>query len=1636
MGKNKETGTTISLNHEVNIKGPGVRTRGTTVENCPDLTVPTPDISNSFAAMLPTLKGVIPVSAGKSGVDSSLAMAALGSVCAAVDINLTPSPGGSGYLAAYANVLQRLMNGAYVQGEPLDEEKLRKMIMALISAMLQKSGPGFESYKQVLMDLMQNATLQDFMKGVQDVVCALINDPVNANTGNYIYEKEDLLVKGRVPICFKRFYNSIDKRSGVMGEGWRHNYEIQLLLEKDRYIILWEDGREEVYLRDEGDVPQPLFGFPCRLKQDKAGYRYETQEMTIYSFDNKGKLLKQEYPNGQGLLFAYDKKERLCKVSNNKGSFLSYEYDGFCGCLWKVTDHTGRCITFTYEVNRLKEVKNAAGQSYVYYYGPDKRISKIRNPRGIYVLENSYDGKGRTTRQKFADKGEIQYDYLDSLSRTLVTERNGNKVAYVHDERYRNVKTIYMDGEEHFAYNDRNQLVSKTDKNGNRTKYSYDNKDNTTQIIYPDGAKHNMTYDAGNRLILLSVNGSVKLKNSFDGKGNLVKATDALGRSREIEYDENGNAVKVTQPDGSKIALNYDVRDNIIRIADGAGNHTSYEYDECNRVVRTTDGNGNHTGLSYDACDRITSVTNAAGSRCTYEYTKNGKVEKVTDFNGAVTSWEYNHMNQIKSITKSDGGRIVLAYDLMQNITKRVLPNGAELAYSYDGLNRMEQMQLPTGGVSRYEYDPNGNITVSTDPEGNRTTMEYDERNRLTKVTDPSGASTMYEYDLEGRLACVTNAVGKNHTYVYDKAGNVISETDISGNTTNYEYNKLDKLICVTDPKKRKTIYEYAPRGTLIKTIYTDGTFETYTYDKNGNQIRRQNHKGDSLEFSYDCLNRLTSVRNSFNQEVCYTYNAIGAVTSVKDTLGNVTYYDYSSGGKLTSVVDAAGNRTEYAYDLMGDLITICQHQGKDILLNHDGSTPVPNAADGERIHYTHYKRDMFGNVETITNPLGLQEHYSYDLSGRLIVKKDREGFETGYAYNPVGDVERITYADGRNVVFTYNPMRQLTEVKDWLGTTRIELDDMGRAKKVKDYKGREIFYEWSAAGERKTLVYPDGRKVSYEYDDLSRLVRLADGTQEIQYRYNEDGRLSEKILPEGIISSYQYNGMGLLTGLSHRKDGQILEQYDYEYDRMCNKIGIRKRRRTADIETAMTADAEHQIQEESGGYYQYQYDSLNRLTEVRKDRESLRRYEYDAFGNRIGKRTERGYDRCHYNAANQLIRTEGIAPEETFQYDQRGNLTAILQGTKILNQYQYDATDRLAAVFNFNGEAAQYEYDGMGNRVGRRKYLIDNPDSESTLADIVQNTNPSEETNYLLDLTKRYHNLMGQTKTSVDGTSTQNYVWDFNSVFVNEGCNSQVCLQDEMGSTIRLIGARDKQQTIYGYDEFGVDLFGNQGEGQPFGYTGYQKDDITNTYFAQAREYRPEVGRFEGEDKAKGSNQFPATLNYYQYVLNQPLNLVDLNGAWPEWIDVSEKGAEKKIKDNSEYILKAAGIYGVDPKTVAGVIYAEQSLNVDIVDTSTDWVSFYGVIDMSVGIGQVRMSTAKLLEELGYVDETKAEEGGWDIPFVGFVHGTTTMAREKRLEDNETNILYVAAYIKLIEDTWKKEFPQISNRPDIMGTL
>lgn len=45
-------------------------------------------------------------------------------------------------------------------------------------------------------------------------------------------------------------------------------------------------------------------------------------------------------------------------------------------------------------------------------------------------------------------------------------------------------------------------------------------------------------------------------------------------------------------------------------------------------------------------------------------------------------------------------------------------------------------------------------------------------------------------------------------------------------------------------------------------------------------------------------------------------------------------------------------------------------------------------------------------------------------------------------------------------------------------------------------------------------------------------------------------------------------------------------------------------------------------------------------------------------------------------------------------------------------------------------------------------------------------------------------------------------------------------------------------------------------------------------------------------------------------------------------------------------------------------------------------------------------------------------------------------MSREKRLENNEWNSIYVAGYLTYFWDTWKSKFPSLRQRPDIWASL
>ena len=525
-----------------------------------------------------------------------------------------------------------------------------------------------------------------------------------------------------------------------------------------------------------------------------------------------------------------------------------------------------------------------------------------------------------------------------------------------------------------------------------------------------------------------------------------------------------------------------------------------------------------------------------------------------------------------------------------------------------------------------------------------------------------------------------------------------------------------------------------------------------------------------------------------------------------------------------------------------------------------------------------------------MTDPLGDVECYTYDPAGRMKAKIDKDGYETSFHYGKDGQVEEIRYADGRTVSLTYNAIRQLEEVRDWLGTTKIAMDEAGHIASVTDPYGKNVGYEWGSMGERTAICYPDGRRAAYEYNEamqLSALKLLSDDAQEktILYSYDEAGRLTGKQFPGGNRTDYSYNGAGKIKEILHT-GADFTERYHYDYDVMGNKV---------------LAEKERPGLPEDSGNFSYDYDALNRLTSVACNGKTLRTYGYDAFGNR-NTRTEyqtagKLVTTYHYNTKNQLTQEINASGTRNYNYDHRGNLLSVTSGEEVLKAYGFDAANRMSSsVDRTAGEItkAYYQYNGLGHRVGQT--------IASGNADVTQTIR------YTLDLTRQYHNLLQKTGNGLD----QTYFWDGNVAGMEENGRDHFYFQDDLGSPMRLADEGGRSEEVYGFDEFGNDIRTAKDifkdSLQSFGFTGYQMDSVGALYFAQARRYDAGVGRFISEDFIKGHIAAPYTMNHYSYCWNRPLDLVDLNGMDPNAGVIKALMDMLKCDETVSYIFYTTG--------------------------------------------------------------------------------------------------------------------------------
>jgi RHS repeat-associated protein len=303
-------------------------------------------------------------------------------------------------------------------------------------------------------------------------------------------------------------------------------------------------------------------------------------------------------------------------------------------------------------------------------------------------------------------------------------------------------------------------------------------------------------------------------------------------------------------------------------------------------------------------------------------------------------------------------------------------------------------------------------------------------------------------------------------------------------------------------------------------------------------------------------------------------------------------------------------------------------------------------------------------------------------------------------------------------------------------------------------------------------------------------------------------------------------------------------------------------------------------------------YDALGRLAAVVDWDGQTTRYTYDLAGNLVNTDLPNGVEASYtYDGLSRLTLLQHVTISETlsqfqYTYDAAGN--RLTQETEtITNTYSYDAADRLASV-----DGVPYTWDANGNLLNDGAYtytynhanqLVSVSGAGTTVSyayngqgDRVSQTVGITTTHYTLDL------AAGLTQVLSDGTDTYLYV---NGRIAQYGASgAQYFLGDALGSVRQLVDAGGDVLLAQSYEPYGA-VLESAGEGtSSYGFTGEWGDSYIELVNLRSRMYDPRTGRFLTKDSWQGNYTRPLSLNGWNYVEANPVNLVDPSGHFPVW--------------------------------------------------------------------------------------------------------------------------------------------------------
>jgi YD repeat-containing protein len=516
----------------------------------------------------------------------------------------------------------------------------------------------------------------------------LVDDSINAATGNKYEREVDYEGAGPFPLTFVRYYNSQFTYQSQLGLSWRHNYDRQVLIEDASHVVVVRpEGQAFEFVLSNGSwasVNDPV----DRLQSTAGGWVLINQADEIETYTASGQLTSITNRAGLTQTLFYSDAGTPASIAPQPGLLI------------KVTDPAGRELRFAYDLRRLLQtMRDAAGNLYTYSYNRQGSLTQV-----------SYPGSASARIYRYAFAGINPF-----LANTLtgIVDENGNDfAAFGYDTGTARAVSSKLGGalsaDPYTLKYNSNGTTSITDAFTTRV-YGFQS---VLGLAHLSSVSHPCTGCSANFAArAYDASGFVASSTDFNGNLTTYQRNDSFSRPDL----ETARTEAVGKPEARTITTEWEATWRLPRRIAEPLRITSFTYDSQGNVLArtvqpTADANGAQ-GLAAAA----------AGTPGTWTYAYSYSPTVI----GLITQLVV------------DGPRT----DLADTTT-----------YAWDSAGNLISVTNALGHVTTFDdYDAHGRPRQILDANGLVTTLAYDQRGRLI-ARDAGGEHTGYAYDAAGQL--------------------------------------------------------------------------------------------------------------------------------------------------------------------------------------------------------------------------------------------------------------------------------------------------------------------------------------------------------------------------------------------------------------------------------------------------------------------------------------------------------------------------------------------------------------------------------------------------------------------------------------------------------------------------------------------------------------------------------------------------------------------------------------------------------------------------------------------------------------------------------------------------------------------